>query len=119
WDVTLSHKFTDDINVYTHAGSAWRPPGFQVGVQNVELNPVLNAIQHMQPEKSWYVEAGIKTSWMENRVHANADFYHQKFSPIITGGQTNIQYLSNSTGAANGYTLSSYPFPYNANAVVN
>jgi iron complex outermembrane receptor protein len=119
WDTSLSHKFTDDVMAYAHAGSAWRPPGFQVGVQNVEDNPVLAAIQQMKPEKSWSIEGGIKTTWLDNRVRFNADYYHEQFSPIVAGAQTSIQYLANSTGAANGYTLSAYPFPYNANAIGN
>jgi iron complex outermembrane receptor protein len=117
YNVSLSHKFNDDLMAYFTSGSSWRPPAFTVGVINGTNNPVLNSILNMNPEKSYSFEGGIKSTWLDKRIRLNLDYYHQIYSPAIAGGSQSEFYLSNN--GVTTPTVAAYPFSYNVPATVN
>jgi iron complex outermembrane receptor protein len=96
WAASLKHNFTRNLMAYVSYGTSWRPDTVVIGGP-----PVPTAFQatflKTPPEKSKNIEAGIKSSWFNNRLTLNVTAYRQKFSnyPYRTG---NVFYYAQQTG---------------------
>ncbi len=115
FNVSLSHKFADSLLTYISSGSSWRPPASAVGISNATNDPTLSALSHVQPEKSYDFEMGLKWTFLANRGHLNAAYYHQQFDNFIYYGLPTIYLAAN--GAQTAPTF--YNFTSNSNAVIN
>ncbi|CAN7475351.1 TonB-dependent receptor [Phenylobacterium sp. LjRoot219] len=85
YNVSLSHRFTPEILVYANTGSAWRPPVASVGLQGELASstiPGLDTLSFHPSEKSKSYEIGVKTTWMDGRIRANASVFRQDFKNL-------------------------------------
>jgi iron complex outermembrane receptor protein len=82
---TIGYDLSDDVMLYGLAAKGFKAGGFNVGAPEGELA--------FGPETSWTYEAGIKTSWFDDRLLVNAavftidwdDLQLSLFDPV-TGG---------------------------------
>lgn len=117
YNVSLSHRFNEDLMVYASAGSAWRR-GLDVSAElnNAGNNQVLSDLGIIEPEESRSFEVGFKSSWLDGRGTLDVALFHQTFDGLITRTQP-APYLSDNgiaepTVVTRGWTV-------NADAVVD
>ena len=67
--VTLSYQSADNIRTYVAAAKGFRPGGY-----NRSLSP-LGPLE-FDEEESWTYEAGIKSTWLDNRLRVNAAVFY-------------------------------------------
>ncbi|MGO9936006.1 MAG: TonB-dependent receptor, partial [Steroidobacteraceae bacterium] len=115
YNVTLSHKWLENLLTYANVGSSWRPGGAAVGINNAANDATINSLLHVQNETSTDFEVGVKWTFLENRARLNVSAFHQKFENFIYSGLP-ITYLSD-----NGVTTSPAVFSFTSNpdAVLN
>jgi iron complex outermembrane recepter protein len=77
---SLSYQFDPRFMTYVTYGRAYRPGGEGLRTDPAELEKYL----HYRGEKSDGLEAGIKSTWLDNRLQFNADVYYQKFKGYIS-----------------------------------
>lgn len=78
FQVSGKYEFTDNLMGYVSYGTSWRPSTVVIG------GPTAPSAAQQQflgsdPEKSKSVEAGIKSSWLDNRLRLNVTAYYQEF----------------------------------------
>jgi len=78
FSVSGKYEFTDDLMGYVSYGTSWRPNTVVIG------GPTAPSAAQQQflgspPEKSKSVEAGIKSSWLDNRLRLNVTAFYQDF----------------------------------------
>jgi iron complex outermembrane receptor protein len=108
YNVSLSHHFGRDLLVYANTGSSFRMPSDQLaGVNNVQMDPAVLALQFPPPETSKSYEIGAKSTFLDGRARLNVALYHQTFKNLIYPGQP-VPYVSNngltSVVAQNAFT---------------
>ena len=108
YNVSLSHHFSRDLLVYANTGSSFRMPSNQLaGVNNVELDPDVLALQFPPPETSKSYEIGAKSTFLDGRARLNVALYHQTYKNLIYPGQP-VPYVSDngisSVVAQNAFT---------------
>ena len=94
WDISLSHKYTDDINLYTRIANTFRAPS----VQGRSLFAADAGISVAKSETITSYEAGIKSDVLEGmgRINASAFYYTMKDQQITSvGGDSNTARLLN------------------------
>ena len=74
WLTTLNYKFTPDIFGYATYSRGTKSPGVNVTNIPANVNPVV------KPERVDNYELGMKTSWLGNRLIANADVFWEEDS---------------------------------------
>ncbi len=116
YNVSLSHRFSDDLMVYGSVGSAWRR-GLDVSaeIQNATNDPVLADISVIDPEKSRSYELGFKWSFWEGRGRLDAAVFRQEFDGLVLRTQP-APYLSDNGIAAP--TVVNRSWTVNADAIV-
>jgi len=72
WDVSLSHKYTDDINLYARIADTFRAPS----VQGRSLFAFDDGISVAESETIISYEAGIKSDIMDNMGRINASVFY-------------------------------------------
>jgi iron complex outermembrane recepter protein len=77
----LSYRFNPDLMTYVSATE-----GFKSGGWNV-FGSVPSAFTRFGPEKDWTVEAGIRTSFLDNRVRLNATAFWMYDNGLQLTGQ--------------------------------
>jgi iron complex outermembrane receptor protein len=110
YNVSLSHKFTPDVLGYATVGSSYRAPGTNIG-----LLVASESIRYPKPERATSYEAGLKTSWLENRLRLNADVFQINYKDQLAQFPA-ISYRNVTTGALTG--LSSTAFYQNIDSRV-
>jgi iron complex outermembrane receptor protein len=105
YSASIKHRFNDKVMAYATTGSSYRASAGTNGIILASTgntgysDPNLAAMLGAFAEKSRSYEVGVKTDWMEKRLHANLSYYHQDFddyifsSPIVA-----IQNLNAQTG---------------------
>lgn len=104
WD-SFSPKFgidfeaTDDILLYASISRGFKSGGFDGRANDA------NGAAPYDPETLWAYEAGIKTSWMDRRLIANAAFFWNDYtnlqlSSFTADGMGNFSALFTNAGAA-------------------
>ncbi len=73
---SLSYRFTPDAMGYVRIARGYKSAAFNVDL--VSTNVGLNA----NPESATTYEAGLKTSWLDNRVRANASIFKTKYNDM-------------------------------------
>jgi iron complex outermembrane receptor protein len=91
WNVSASHRFSDDLMVYATVGTSWRAGPFSVAPFDLEAPGFAssNDLRFHVPEKSRSYEIGFKSSFLDRRGRLNVAAYYQTFK--------NYFYLSNGT----------------------
>lgn len=109
YEVSLSHRFNENLLVYANSGSSWRPPGQSVGIYNGANDPTLNTLLNLKAETSYTFEGGVKSNWLNNRLRLNVAYYHQIYDSFLYTGLP-VLYLQN-----NGATTQVTSFSFNSN----
>jgi iron complex outermembrane receptor protein len=115
YNVSLSHRFDENLMLYANSGSAWRPPVVQVGIFNSANDPALNSLIYLQPERSYSFEGGLKASFLDHRGRFNLAYYHQIYNGLIYKGLP-AYYLA-TTGSIS--QVRNFSFTDNADAAVD
>jgi iron complex outermembrane recepter protein len=119
WTASAKYNFTDKLMAYVSAGSSWRPGLQATGDFSANRSPLEQSFVVLEPEKSTSFEAGIKASMFDNRLHANASVFHQKFDNYPYRSASGIFYVSRTQTATPGvYTESMGSPPFNFVAAV-
>lgn len=103
YNLSVRHRFSDDLMVYAATGSSFRPPVVAIGNFSIAYSPLETAHTSLGAETSKSYEIGIKSSWMDRKIRFNATYYHQDFNnyPFRAGG-AGVYYINvNSSGAPN------------------
>jgi len=94
WDVSVSHKYTDDINLYARIADTFRAPS----IQGRSLFAFDDGISVADSETIISYEAGIKSDILDNMGRINASvFYYTMDDQQLTsvGGDNNTARLLN------------------------
>jgi iron complex outermembrane receptor protein len=78
----LGYQFSNSLLVYATASQGFRPGG---------VNQVLglpNALTPYSSDSLWNYEIGTKTSWLDNRLQFDIDYYFINWSNMQVQGQT-------------------------------
>lgn len=100
YNLSVSHRFSDDLMIYANTGTSFRPPVSAIGIQgalSTSTDPELTPLLIHPSEKSTSYEAGFKSSFMGGKGYFNAAVYHQKFRNM-TLYVPNIVYYNTQTG---------------------
>lgn len=65
----LQYRFSPSVMAYATISKGYRPAGFNYRAD-------IEAIRNYQEEKTWTYEAGLKSSWFDNRLTANFSVFH-------------------------------------------
>ncbi|HEX7857753.1 MAG TPA: TonB-dependent receptor [Sphingobium sp.] len=95
YNISVKHRFTDNLMVYAATGSSWRPPNFQIGnFSTAPRSPREAASEFTNAETSTSYEIGVKSQWFQNRLTLNVTGYHQNFKnyPFLGPSASYINY---------------------------
>jgi iron complex outermembrane receptor protein len=76
---SIKHNFTPDLMVYASTGSSWRPGLNVVGDFNITPSGLERRFLNLPAETSKSYEIGLKSTFLDGRMHFNVTGYHQKF----------------------------------------
>ncbi|MCB2076166.1 MAG: TonB-dependent receptor, partial [Novosphingobium sp.] len=79
YTASVKHKFTPDLMVYAATGTSRRPGPSIVNPGATARSPLMNTFIQLSAEDSTSYEAGIKSSWFDNRLVFNITGFYQKF----------------------------------------
>ncbi|MEM9740213.1 MAG: TonB-dependent receptor [Pseudomonadota bacterium] len=74
--VSLSYDVSDDVLIYGSASRGFKSGGFS-GRANSDFG-----FQPFEPEFVWAYEAGVKSSWNDGRLVANAAYFYNDYTDI-------------------------------------
>lgn len=80
---SVKYRFTEDLMVYGTIGSSWRPSVHVIGNFSANLTPRERSFIDLAPEESTSYEAGLKTSFLEERGSFNLSVFHQEFDNYV------------------------------------
>lgn len=69
----LQYRLSPTVMAYATIAKGYRPDGFNYRAD-------IAAIRNYQEEKTWTYEAGLKSSWFDNRLTANFSVFHNDVS---------------------------------------
>jgi iron complex outermembrane receptor protein len=105
YDFTPSYKFGDDVLVYARYAKGFRSGGYNSSAtQQAGINV-------LKPETLTSYEIGAKTSWLDNRLIANASVFHYVYDDIqinvvtTLNGAPNSQLVNAKRGLGDGAEL--------------
>ena len=116
--ITLRDQVNDALMVYVLAAKGNKPADFNNGLFQPNVLPVatLAAIASgdavIQEETAWTYEAGIKSTWLENRLIANLAVFYIDWKDLAVfdleavpaaGGTTNTTTVGRNAGTAKSY----------------
>ncbi|MHC4390939.1 MAG: TonB-dependent receptor [Planctomycetota bacterium] len=81
----VAYRWTEDVMTYARVAGGFKAGGFNARTPDGDLK--------FDPERSWTVEAGTKTSWFDQRLQVNASLFWLSwddmqltlFDPVIGG----------------------------------
>lgn len=76
---SIKHNFTPELMVYASTGSSWRPGLNVVGDFNITPSALERSFLNLPAETSKSYEIGLKSTFLDGRMHFNVTGYHQKF----------------------------------------
>jgi iron complex outermembrane receptor protein len=114
YNVSASHRFSDDFMVYANHGKSWREGPFAIGIFR-PLTPRLQQFTDLDSETSKSYELGFKSTFFDRRLRANLTAFHQDFTNFIYRGPTVYYVNLNQAGA----TPSTFNFVANVDAKVD
>lgn len=80
---SVKYRFNEDLMVYGTIGSSWRPSVHVIGNFSANLTPRERSFIDLPPEESTSYEAGLKTSFLDERGSFNLSVFHQKFDNYV------------------------------------
>ncbi|WP_395671467.1 TonB-dependent receptor [Phenylobacterium sp.] len=116
WDITPEYRINDRALAYFHYSYGYLSGGFN-NRRNNSVTPAIQQIFEYQPEKIHTYEAGLKTTWLDGRLTANAAAFYYDYPSIqvlvilpTTGTNTNSTATvgngySNAAGEVKGFEL--------------
>ncbi len=85
YNVSLSHRFTEDFMVYFNTGTSWRRgPGPVLGLPTCADPTYCNQFNFLGNEESESYEAGLKTTLFDRRLNLNLALYQQHYDGLIS-----------------------------------
>ncbi|PKG82187.1 TonB-dependent receptor [Colwellia sp. 75C3] len=108
WDVSISHKYTDDINLYARVADTFRAPS----IQGRSLFAFDDGISVADSETIISYEAGIKSDILDNMGRINASvFYYtmndQQVTSVGGDGSNTAQLLNADETVGYGFEIDS------------
>jgi iron complex outermembrane receptor protein len=108
WDVSLSHKYTDDINLYARVADTFRAPS----IQGRSLFAPGDGISVADAETIISYEAGIKSDIMNNMGRINASIFYytmndQQVTSVGGDGSNTAQLLNADETVGYGFEIDS------------
>lgn len=108
WDVSISHKYTDDINLYARVADTFRAPS----IQGRSLFSPGDGISVADSETIISYEAGIKSDILDNMGRINASvFYYtmndQQLTSVGGDGSNTAQLLNADETVGYGFEIDS------------
>ena len=116
YNVSLKHRFNDDLMIYANTGTAWRQ-GAANSLFTGRRSPRLTQFLFQDPEKSTSYEVGLKASAFDKRLTFDIAVYHQKFKNFLYVSPGQIFYVEESL-ADGSQTVKSSDFRTNVPAEV-
>jgi iron complex outermembrane receptor protein len=89
YSASIKHRFNENVMAYFSTGSSYRVSAGTNGIilastgNTAYSDPNLAAINGAFAEKSKSYEVGVKTDWMDKRLHFNLAYYHQDYDNYI------------------------------------
>ena len=109
---TVQYAFTSqDIVTYLTAGTSYRPGGVTIAAAD------LGDFTEFLEEDSWFLEAGVKSSLLDNRLRLNAALFYQDYSDYI-GRATRIAINRGGIPSADGSPSGESSITTNGDATV-
>jgi len=114
--VTVQYKFNDDVRAYVLYSIGNDPGGFNTSpfIGAAGTNTTVAADQHIPEEKLHNYEAGLKATWLDNRLITNITIYHEDWDnqttavafplPEVPGSTLGLS-LSQGSSKVNGASL--------------
>jgi iron complex outermembrane recepter protein len=109
--VKFSWTFTPDLMAYASYDQGFRPGGLTATTVSA---PAIGPYLPYDEERSWGVETGIKSAWLDNRLQINADVFYQYFH----NGQYRSQALLVNTDGKVGADTSTVRLVYGADSII-
>lgn len=69
----LQYRFSPNVMAYATIAKGYRPSGFNYRADTED-------IRRYQEERTWTYEAGLKSSWLDNRLMANLSIFYNNVS---------------------------------------
>ena len=123
---SIKHNFTPNLMVYASTGTSRRPGPNVIGDFSVSRSALENSFLFLPAETSRSYEIGLKSSWLNKRLHFNVTGFHQTFKNYPYRNPTGVYYVSNSATVSGGVvtitpTVSNFnfvsPVPVEVNGV--
>lgn len=100
YSASAKYNITDDIMAYVSYGTSWRPGNSVIGWRGAVVGTFINQFMNLPDEKSKSYEAGLKTSWLDDRLRMNVSVYKQEFTNYPFRLASGVLSLSNTTATA-------------------
>ena len=100
WDASLSYAPTDDRMYYFRGATGFRQGGINDSNSAQQLGVTIPATY--DPDEVLSLELGAKTSWMEDRLTANAAYFKMYWDDMQVPGQDptgSVNFIDNATKA--------------------
>jgi outer membrane receptor protein involved in Fe transport len=100
WDASLSYSPTDDRMYYFRGATGFRQGGINDSNSAQQLGVAIP--QTYDPDTVLSLEVGAKTSWMDNRLTANAAYFKMFWDDIQVPGQDptgSVNFIDNASEA--------------------
>ncbi|MDR5170947.1 TonB-dependent receptor [Methylobacillus flagellatus] len=93
--LTASYRFTDDILSFATYSTGEKSGGFNVNSVASPGSVFGSQALRIDPEKAHNLELGLKTSWLDNRLHINTNLFLTKISDYqaVTTAESGGAYL--------------------------
>jgi iron complex outermembrane receptor protein len=117
YNVSLSRHLTRNLLLYANTGTAWRPGPTAIGILNGADDPALNALTFLQPETSRSYEIGLKSTLLGGRARFDVAVWRQNFHNLIVY-VPNVPYVSSTSANPQDFSVATFSFTANADAVV-
>ncbi len=85
---SVKYRFNDDVMVYATVGTSWRPGVRVIGNFSANITPRELGFLNLDPEESTSYEAGIKTTFLDDRGMFNLSVYQQDFDDYVYRGSS-------------------------------
>ncbi|MBJ2285280.1 TonB-dependent receptor [Pseudomonas sp. MF6755] len=83
YDLTPEYRINDNLRVYARYAK-----GFRSGAFNTGLSSSLEQLSTVQPETLNSYELGLKSEWLNGRVHANANVFYYDYKDMQVSATT-------------------------------
>lgn len=101
YSASAKHRFNENLMAYATYGTSFRPGNVVICTACLAftepLSPLVQSFLNLPNEKSNSIEAGVKTSWLDNRLRLNVSVFRQKFDNFPVRSATPIMFIGATT----------------------